>query len=91
MTPFSRFTKNLACIRQAPRDLKNHVRNAVRRRVAKDRAVTLDCRLFETPVFLIGKRILLLYHEHTPNEVEVFWDQKSYGFLRPVDLMAREH
>ena len=86
MTPFNRFTRKLACIRQAPRDLKNHFRNAVRRRVAKDRTVTLDGRLFETPAFLIGKRVLLLYHEHTPNIVEVFWDQKSYGFLTPVDL-----
>jgi putative transposase len=86
MTPFSRFTKNLACIRQAPRDLKNHFRNAVRRTVLKDRTVTVDGRLFEAPVLLIGKRVLLLYHEHAPNEVEAFWKQKSYGRLTPVDL-----
>ncbi len=85
-TPFNRFTKNLACIRQAPRGLKNHFRNAVRRRVLKDRTVTLDGRLFEAPVLLIGKRVLLLYHEHAPNEVEAFWNQKSYGRLTPVDL-----
>jgi putative transposase len=42
--------------------------------------------LFEAPVLLIGKRVLLLYHEHTPEEVEVFWNQKSYGRLTPVDL-----
>ena len=86
MTPFNRFTRKLACIRQSPRDLKNHFRKAVHRTVAKDRTVTLDGRLFEAPVFLIGKRVLLLYHEHTPKEVEIFWDKQSHGFLNPVDL-----
>ena len=86
MTPFNRFTRKLACIRQSPRDLKNHFRKAVYRTVAKDRTVTLDGRLFEAPVFLIGKRVLLLYHEHTAKEVEIFWDKQSHGFLTPVDL-----
>ena len=36
---------------------------------------------------LIGKRVLLLYHENEPGKVEVFWEQKSYGLLVPlVDL-----
>ena len=51
-----------------------------------DRTVTLDGRLFEASVSLIGKRVLLLYHEHTPKEVEIFWDKQSHGFLTPVDL-----
>lgn len=86
MTPFGRFTRNLSCIRQAPKDLKNHFRKAVHRRVAKDRTVTLDGRLFEAPVVLIGKRVMLLYHENAPARVEVLWDKKSHGFLTPVDL-----
>jgi putative transposase len=86
MTPFNRFTRKLSCIRQAPRDLKNHFRKAVYRSVAKDRTVTLDGRLFEAPVLLVGKRVLLLYHEHAPKQVEVFCNQKSHGFLTPVDL-----
>jgi putative transposase len=86
MTPFQRFTRNIACIRKAPQNLKDHFRKAVYRSVAKDRTITLDGRLFEAPVPLIGKRVLLLYHEHEPGQVEVFWDQKSYGLLVPVDL-----
>jgi len=86
MTPFNRFTRKLACIRQAPRDLKNHFRKAVNRTVARDRTVTLDGRLFEAPVLLIGKRVLLLYHEHTPKQVEIFWNKESHGFLTSVDL-----
>lgn len=86
MTPFHRFTRNIACIRKAPQNLKDHFRKAVHRTVAKDRTITLDGNLFEAPVLLIGKRVLLLYHEHEPQKIEVFWEQKSHGFLVPVDL-----
>lgn len=86
MTPFERFTANLACIRKAPDNLTEHFRKAVYRTVAKDRTITLDGKLFEAPVALIGKRVLLLYHEHEPGRVELFWDQKSYGLAVPVDL-----
>lgn len=86
MSPFHRFTQKLACIRKAPNNLKAHFRKAVYRNIARDRTITLDGRLFEAPVILIGKRVLLLYHEHEPGRVEVFWEQKSHGFLVPVDL-----
>lgn len=86
MSPFERFSRKLACIRQAPKNLKDHFRKAVQRTVARDRTITLDGRLFEAPVALIGKRVLLLYHENQPQQVEVFWDQASHGFLVPVDL-----
>lgn len=86
MSPFERFSRKLACIRQAPKNLKDHFRKAVQRTVARDRTITLDGRLFEAPVSLIGKRVLLLYHENRPLQVEVFWNQTSHGFLVPVDL-----
>jgi hypothetical protein len=86
MTPFYRFTRNLACIRPAPKDLANYFRRAVYRTVAKDRTITLEGRLFEAPVLLIGKRVLLLYHDQALNRVEAFWNQTSYGYLTPVNL-----
>jgi transposase InsO family protein len=86
MTPFQRFTRQLACIRKPPSNLKDHFRKAVYRTVAKDRTITLDGKLFEAPVALIGKRVLLLYHEHEHGNIEAFWEQKSYGNLVPVDL-----
>lgn len=85
-TPFERFTRHLACVRKAPENLKSYFRKAVHRTVARDRTITLDGNLFEAPVLLIGKRVLLLYHEHEPKQVEVFCDKKSQGFLVPVDL-----
>jgi hypothetical protein len=86
MTPFNRFSKNLACIRTAPKNLNDHFRTAVYRTVAKDRTVTLNGNLFEAPVVLIGKRVLILYHESEPKTAEVFFNRKSHGLLVPVDL-----
>jgi len=86
MTPFDRYSRNLACIRPAPKNLQDHFRKAVHRTVAKDRTITLDGNLFEAPVALIGKRVQLLYHENDLQKVEVFDKQQSHGFLVPVDL-----
>ena len=85
-TPFDRFTRNLACIRCAPKNLTDYFRKAVYRTVAKDRTISLANRLFEAPVVLIGKRVLCLYHEDDPGRLEVMFNQQSYGFLTPLDL-----
>ncbi len=86
MTPFERYSRNLSCIRPAPKNLRDHFRKAVYRTVARDRTITLDGSLFEAPVALIGKRVQLLYHEDDRRSVEVFDQQHSHGFLVPVDL-----
>lgn len=85
-TPLDRFSRNLQCIRRAPKNLKNHFRTAAYRTVAKDRTITLNGNLFEAPVVLIGKRVQVLYHEHEPKTVEVLFNQTSHGLLVPVDL-----
>ena len=85
-TPFMRFTSNTQCIRNAPDNLRDHFRKTARRRVAKDRTIILNDRLYEGPVALIGKRVELLYHTDAPDEVEVRYNQQSYGMARPVDL-----
>jgi transposase InsO family protein len=86
--PLDRFTSRMECLRAAPDNLKDHFRMIARRRVAKDRTVTLDGNLFEAPVQLIGQRVDLLYHKDSPKSVEVRWQQKSYGYLTPVDLQV---
>jgi putative transposase len=85
-TPMQRFTSRMECIRPAPDNLSDHFRGVARRRVAKDRTVTLNGRLFEAPVVLIGQRVDLLYHPDRPLKVEVMLSGKSYGYLQPVDL-----
>lgn len=85
-SPFNRFTAHMECIRSAPRDLSDHFRKTVRRRVNKDRTVTIDNRLFEAPVELIGKRVELLYHESNPELVEIKEGKTSMGNLQQIDL-----
>jgi putative transposase len=85
-TPMERFARHVELLRTAPPDLENHFRKVARRRVAKDRSISLEGRLYEAPVCLIGEQVELLYHDHQPAQVEILFRQKSYGFLRPVDL-----
>lgn len=86
MTPFARFTSNMECLRPAPPNLKEHFRKVARRKVAKDRTITFNGNLFEVPVPLIGKQVELLYHENRPDYIEVKWNNRSYGYVRPVDV-----
>lgn len=86
MTPYSRFTSKMECIRAAPKNLSDYFRKTAKRRVAKDRTVTLNCHLFEAPVCLIGKQVEVLYHDDTPENVEIIHKQTSYGFIKPLDL-----
>ena len=85
-SPFKRFTSKMHCLRVAPDNLRDYFRKTVRRRVNKDRSVVVDCRLYEAPVELIGKRVEILYFEDSPEQVEIRSEGKSHGLLRQVDL-----
>ena len=85
-TPFARFARHLEMIRTAPHDLEDHFRKEARRRVAKDRTVSLDGRVYEAPAKLIGEYIQLLYHTDNCDRVEIVHKNTSYGLLAPVDL-----
>ena len=85
-TPLERFTSNMECLRPIPENLTDHFRKVLRRKVAKDRTVILEGRLFEAPIHLIGQQVELVYHEDNPEHVEIRWNSKSYGLVRPVDL-----
>jgi putative transposase len=84
--PLRRFASHSECLRAAPKDLEDHFRKQARRRVAKDRTVALGGRLYEAPTLLIGKQISLLYHDHDPSRIEVFYEGRCFGMLRAVDL-----
>ena len=85
-SPFERFTAYMECLRAAPRELQDYFRKHARRKVAKDRTITLNGKLYEAPVTLIGKQVLVLYHENQPQQVEVLYNQQSYGYLILLDL-----
>lgn len=84
-TPFVRFTSNMACLRTAPSDLKDHFRKLEKRRIANDRTLTLNGQLYEGPVALIGKQVDVLYHLHEPQRIEIVFQGKTYGFHQPVN------
>ncbi|MBW2596793.1 MAG: DDE-type integrase/transposase/recombinase [Deltaproteobacteria bacterium] len=85
-TPFERFTSKMHCLRSSPANLKDYFRKVARRTVARDRTITLNGRLYEGPVALIGKRVELLYHETEPEKVEVKYQNKSFGMILLVNL-----
>lgn len=85
-TPFDRFTAQLDQIRPAPADLKACFRRVARRKVAKDRTITFNGRMYEAPVSLIGQRVELLYHENDDAAIELRAAGKSYGYARELDL-----
>jgi len=85
-TPLARYAAHCECVRAAPKDLPDHFRQQARRRVAKDRTVSLAGRLFEAPIALIGKQITLFFHPQDPARVEARYEGKSYGLLTGVDL-----
>jgi hypothetical protein len=80
-TPLERYLGQVQLLRSAPKDLREHFRKVVRRQVDKDRSVSLNGRLYEAPVGLIGQTVSLLYHPEDPSRIEVFFEDRSWGFL----------
>ena len=80
-----RYLRHLELLRSAPEELRDHFRTVVRRKVDKDRTVALHGKLYEAPVGLIGNTVNLLYHEADPARIEVFFEDRSYGFLNALN------
>jgi transposase InsO family protein len=95
-SPLERFAAHLELIRKPPLDLEDHFRKEVRRRVNKDRSVSIYGRTFEAPTRLIGEQVGLLFHEEAPQKVEIVLHGETQGFLVPLDphinaKVGREH
>jgi hypothetical protein len=87
-SPLERYLNQLALLRPAPRDLVDFFRIPVPRKVDKDRTVSLNGKLYEAPLGLVGKQVMLLYHPHEPGRIEVIFDDRSWGFLVALNLGA---
>lgn len=83
--PLERYLRHVTLLRSAPEDLREHFRTVVRRKVDADRAVSLAGKLYEAPVGLIGQTVKLRYHPEDSARIEVFFEQRSYGFLRELN------
>jgi transposase InsO family protein len=84
-TPLERYLTHLHALRAAPKDVREYFRIPARRKVDRDRSVSLNGRLYEAPTGLIGQWVTLLYHKHDMSRIEVIFDERSHGFLTPLD------
>ncbi len=85
--PLDRFTKSIHLLRVAPQNLKGVFRSHLKRKVTKDRTVSVYSKLYEAPVGLAGKTVELLF-DNDDNKIEVFYKEKSYGYLHVLDLQV---
>jgi transposase InsO family protein len=85
LTPLQRYQSNMKCFRPAPKDLINYFRMIEFRRVKKDRTLRLNGTIFELPVSLIDLQVELRFHREAPDEVEVFYEGRSFGFAVLLD------
>jgi transposase InsO family protein len=85
-SPLKRYLDQLHLIRRAPADLSEYFRIRVKRKVNRDRTVSVKNKIYEAPTALIGRRIDLLYHEDTPEQIEAYFNERSYGKLHLVDV-----
>ena len=90
-SPYERYKKNLACVRPAPDHLIEYFRLVEFRRVKKDRSIQINNRQFEVPVGLINKRVEARFHKNRPDEVEIFFENCSYGKAVVLDPNVNAH
>jgi transposase InsO family protein len=80
-SPLKRYLKHLHLIRSAPADLTDYFRVRTLRKVDKDRTIALNGKVYEAPTGLIGNTVTLMYQRDDTEKIEIFHNNKSYGFL----------
>lgn len=83
--PYNRYQAGLECIRPAPAHLLNYFRQIEFRRVKKDRSVRLMGVMLEAPVNLIDRQVELRFHPEDLSQVEIYFQNKSYGMASVVN------
>jgi len=90
-SPMERFIQKIELIRKAPANLDDYFRIKLIRKVNNDRSVKFAGKLFEAPIDLIGKTVTLLVDVKKEGAVEVFFKDRSYGLLVPLDRHINAH
>lgn len=85
ISPFEKYRKNLECVRPAPPNLIQYFRTIEYRTIGKDRTFRLSNKFYEGPTVLIDRRVELRYHKSNPDEIEVFFNNESYGMATFVN------
>jgi transposase InsO family protein len=84
-SPYKRYQAGLHCVRPAPAHLLDYFRQIEFRRVKKDRTVRLMGAMFEAPLALIDRQVELRFHPEHLSEVEIYFQNKSYGMATVVN------
>lgn len=87
-TPLERFLDDVALLRDAPEDLDQLMRMKVTRRVARDRTVRLEGRIYEAPDGFASEKIEVLYDPYDPTRpahMRREGESEEYR-LRAIDL-----
>ena len=82
--PLERYLAHVSLLRKAPENLHDYFRFPAKRKVDKDRTVSLHGRLYEAPAGLIGNTVTLLLHPKDRDRIEVVFQEQSRGFLTPL-------
>lgn len=88
-SPSERYQEDIKAIRPAPINFPLMFRNRIERKVSKARTVQIENKLFEVPMGYMDKKIELRYM--TLDDIEAFYDGKSIGKLKRVNLNANAH
>ena len=93
--PLERFIKKIELVRKAPANLNDFFRIKLVRKVNNDRSVSVEGKLYEAPVDLIGRTVTLLIDTQKEGDIEVFYKDKSFGLLvvldRHINANAHRH
>ena len=84
--PIRRYLESSSLLRSAPENLPRYFRKKGNRKVNNDRTVKLNGRLFEAPVGLVGMQVVLRFEDY--DNIEVYLDDQSKGFLRPLNQVV---
>ncbi len=90
-SPLERWAERASRVRLLPRDidLASLFLDEVKRRVHKDRTLSLGGRVLEVDAVLVGHTVTLRFDPERPEHaVEVFKDGKRFADARPVDAYA---
>lgn len=82
-TPLKRYLGDVHLLRGAPQKLPDYFRLQEERTVAKDRSIRLENKLYQAPIGLAGKRVILRYE--LLDRIELFYQNTSYGFIHELN------
>ncbi|MEK7377215.1 MAG: DDE-type integrase/transposase/recombinase, partial [Candidatus Margulisiibacteriota bacterium] len=84
-SPLERFIQHIELVRKAPSNLNDFFRIKLVRKVNNDRSISIDGKLYEAPVDLIGRTVTVLVDAQRQGAIEVFFKDKSCGLLVILD------